>query len=322
MHNCLISIIIPCYNSATFISNTLDMLISQDLSECEVLVINDGSKDETAEIVRKYSILNKTIHLIDKKNEGVSIARNVGITAASGKFIYFLDSDDTLEDGTLDFYRSVLKNNPNNSFFGFGYSSYYHGRFLKDYAALGFDGQQLDSLQLKKLYFAKKLCFHICSCIYEKDFLIKNKIAYTAGLKIGEDVEFLLLVLKCAESCLYHSRHCYIYQIRNDSTMQGYKTFSETNFNSYEIRKKRCFENVYQDESIVNYTNFWLISQFISHLLTYLKSNFKDRTITEKFITDLSLLKLPVARDVDKKLLKIIQIANFIPLRLVLKIFK
>ena len=65
------SIIIPCYNSDKFIASTLDMLLSQGLDNCEVIVVNDGSKDKTSEIVHQYSLQSSCIKIIDKENEGV-----------------------------------------------------------------------------------------------------------------------------------------------------------------------------------------------------------------------------------------------------------
>ena len=92
----VLSIIIPCYNSEKFISSTLDMLIEQGLEGCEVIIINDGSKDNTSMIIHSYENRIQNCIIIDKENEGVSIARNIGIQKAQGKFIYFLDSDDSL----------------------------------------------------------------------------------------------------------------------------------------------------------------------------------------------------------------------------------
>ena len=151
----LLSIIIPCYNSAKFISSTLDMLIAQGLDDCEIIVVNDGSTDATSEIVHSYSQKNKRIKIIDKINEGVSVARNTGMEHSTGKYIIFLDSDDTLEVGTLDFYRRILKLNPNREFFAFGYYTKYKNKVKKNYAIKKYDGKILDSNLLKQSFFLK-----------------------------------------------------------------------------------------------------------------------------------------------------------------------
>ena len=315
----LLSIIIPCYNSARFIANTLDMLLSQGLQNCEVIVVNDGSTDDTADIVREYTQKNAAIQLIDKQNEGVSVARNIGIGVAKSAYIYFLDSDDTLTDGTLDFYREILEANHQKKFFGFGYYSRRNGNLLKNYSAKSFDGKLLDSLLLKQSFFSKKLCFHICSCIYERTFLLENKIKFTQGLRIGEDIEFLLKVLQFAPNCVYNARQCFVYQIRDDSTMQGYKTFSVAHFHSYEVRRNMCFLTEFQDNSIQKYTNFWILNQLVSHLVAYLKSDFCDKEVTNNFIKDLHFFKLPISYKSAFKNLIAILFAKTIPWKLVIE---
>lgn len=316
----LLSIIIPCYNSAKFISSTLDMLIAQGLDDCEIIVVNDGSTDATSEIVHSYSQKNERIKIIDKINEGVSVARNTGMEHSTGKYIIFLDSDDTLEVGTLDFYRRILKLNPNREFFAFGYYTKYKNKVKKNYAIKKYDGKILDSNLLKQSFFLKKLCFHICSCIYESSFLIKNSIQFTPGVRIGEDVEFLLKVLAVADTCVYHARHCFVYQIRDDSVMQGYKTFSETHFNSYVIRRNICLSEKYQIESLKLYSNFWLQNQYVSHLILYLISDFKSYDINDKFIQDSIYLSLPVVHGVWKNTMAI-AIVKLFPVRLILRIW-
>ena len=120
----LLSIIIPCYNSARFITATLDMLVEQGLQDCEIIVVNDGSTDSTAELVERYTHTYPNITLINKCNEGVSVARNTGINVANGEYIYFLDSDDTLSPGTLTFFKETIVANLDTEMFAFGYKSY------------------------------------------------------------------------------------------------------------------------------------------------------------------------------------------------------
>lgn len=96
-HNPLLSVVIPMYNCAPVITRCLDSI---DYPDCEILVINDGSKDNGAEIVEKYAALHPHVHLVNKPNGGVSSARNLGIEQAKGKYIVFVDADDYLaQDG-------------------------------------------------------------------------------------------------------------------------------------------------------------------------------------------------------------------------------
>lgn len=108
-----LSIVIPAYNAAKYISRCLDSLLDQDLddSSYEIIVVNDGSKDNTLELVQSYADTNGTIKLIDKKNGGVGSARNLGVNSAIGKYIYFIDADDYFMKGVLNLLITTIESN-------------------------------------------------------------------------------------------------------------------------------------------------------------------------------------------------------------------
>lgn len=94
----LVSVIIPCYNGAKYISKTMDSVMSQTYPDWEMIIIDDGSTDESAEIVQAYRERESRIHLIRQENAGSAAARNSGIRVARGQYIALLDADD-LWDG-------------------------------------------------------------------------------------------------------------------------------------------------------------------------------------------------------------------------------
>ena len=161
----LLSIIIPAYNVERFIARTLRTFISQSLEDCEIIVVNDGSKDKTLEIARQIAKNEPRIKIINQENKGVSVARNVGLENASGKYIYLMDSDDSIADGTLDFWRKLLAENKNCNIYAFGYKTL-TGEKEKKYVYNQFDKKILKNPLLKQSFLSKKLCFNICSCIY------------------------------------------------------------------------------------------------------------------------------------------------------------
>ncbi len=89
-----ISVIVPVYNTAKYLPECLDSILSQTLKDIEVVAINDGSPDNSIDILKEYAAKDERLKIIDKKNEGVGKARNDGIRAAEGEFIAFMDSDD------------------------------------------------------------------------------------------------------------------------------------------------------------------------------------------------------------------------------------
>lgn len=108
----LVSVIIPAYNAGKFISETIDSVLNQSYANWELIVINDGSKDNTLEIITGYATKDKRISVITKENSGVSETRNKGIDASGGEFIAFLDADDVWLKDNLQKKVECLINNP------------------------------------------------------------------------------------------------------------------------------------------------------------------------------------------------------------------
>lgn len=314
----LLSIIIPCYNSDRFIAKTLDMLINQGLQSCEVIVVNDGSTDKTAEIVSEYTRNYSNIYLINKCNEGVSVARNTGINVANGEYIHFLDSDDTLSPGSLIFFKDTIGSNPDTDMFAFGYESYRDGKILKKYIYKKFDKKNFSAEEIQKAFLSKSICIHICSSIYKKSFLIGNKLQFTPGIHIGEDIEFILKALSVVSGVHYEARSCFIYQIRNDSAMQGYKKYSQAQFNSFLLNCKVIDEIRYPQ--IKDECDFFLLNSYLSNLVYYLLSDFTDKEVSEKFISFSYILKNKTGK--NKKILLLVLVIRLFKLKNIFLLFK
>jgi glycosyltransferase involved in cell wall biosynthesis len=97
-----VSVIIPVFNTEDYLSDCLDSVLDQSLSDIEILCVNDGSTDNSALILAKYANLDERITIINKPNGGLSSARNTGLDRAQGKYIVFLDSDDMIKPQTLE----------------------------------------------------------------------------------------------------------------------------------------------------------------------------------------------------------------------------
>ena len=103
MTACKVSIIVPVYNTSKYLSRCIDSLLSQTLKEIEIIVVNDGSTDDSLQILRKYQALNPNkIYVYNTENEGVSHARNYGVTKSSGQYLWFVDSDDCVEPNACE----------------------------------------------------------------------------------------------------------------------------------------------------------------------------------------------------------------------------
>ena len=93
----LVSVIVPIYNAEKYMENCIDSICNQTLKNIEIILINDGSSDNSGEMVNEYATKDIRIKVIHQENSGPSIARNKGISIAKGKYIGFVDSDDYIE---------------------------------------------------------------------------------------------------------------------------------------------------------------------------------------------------------------------------------
>ena len=90
----MVSIIVPVYNASEFITKCIESVINQAYKDFELIIINDGSTDNSLEICQSFAIQDKRIKIVNKENSGVSTSRNIGIKESSGEWIMFLDADD------------------------------------------------------------------------------------------------------------------------------------------------------------------------------------------------------------------------------------
>ena len=107
-----VSIIVPIYNAEKYMKKCIDSILSQTLKNIEIILVNDGSSDNSANIADEYSRLDKRVRVIHQNNSGPSVARNTGISVARGEYIGFVDSDDYIEQTMYEeLFKSADKNN-------------------------------------------------------------------------------------------------------------------------------------------------------------------------------------------------------------------
>lgn len=318
----LLSIIIPVYNGDKYIIKLLEILMCQIVEDVEIIVIDDGSTDSTKALVSKYIEGKKVVRLICQENCGESGARNTGIKESKGKYLYFLDCDDLLESGSILHFTTTIKNNDNLDLYCFSYSSVGTDKKRIDYRACVFDKKVFyNRNDFLEAYLSKKLPCHVCSVIINKELLQRNKIEFQYGLRIGADIQFLLDVFIRLSTAYYSDRMCYIYRIRNDSVMQGYKSYSKAQYHSFELRRNTLLSEDYQSTELKKYSNFWIENQLISNIYYYVKSDFFDREVTNNLINDCKLLKLPISKGKLKHKLAVC-LCKLLPMKLILKLKK
>ena len=209
----LVSVIMPAYNIETRIACSLESVIAQDYPNLEIIVVNDASTDATEEASRRIlKGCGRSFTVIThKENRGVSAARNTGIDAMKGEFVWFIDADDMAEHNLIStLYTLVEENNCDMSFCG-----------LTDRFADGrpdaFEPVKIEGAQIRKgeellwLRVFKKIAPHLCSMLFRKQFLLETGLRFQEGCTAGEDVEFQLKAFCRAGQVAFTSDCLYIY---------------------------------------------------------------------------------------------------------------
>ncbi len=147
----MITVVVPLYNKGEYVAKTIDSILSQDLSNWECVIVDDGSTDNSADIVKSYS--DKRIRYVYKKNGGVSSARNYGVSVANGSWILFLDADDTLSEKCLsDFENAIKRYEDSNLISANFYITNNYKKQIVGSSEIGYIKNPLKSLFLDKLY--------------------------------------------------------------------------------------------------------------------------------------------------------------------------
>ena len=196
------SIVIPVYNAQAHLRECLDSCVKQLGDRAEIVCVNDGSKDNSGNILDEYASLYPTIKVIHKENEGVSIARNVGITNASGKYIVFLDSDDLLVEHCLSMLDKVLENNEYDIVVGrvrnsFSKDSKESIQNLKEMR----NGMAIDDARNCFISSNDNLgIWAVWRHVFRRGFVLENGLLFNAAYSFAEDMDFIMHALSCMES--------------------------------------------------------------------------------------------------------------------------
>lgn len=220
-NNPILSVIVPVYNVEDYIIQCIDSILNQTLKNMEIIIVNDGSTDNIMNYIRDYK--DERIRIINKKNGGLSSARNLGMNAAKGKYIAFVDSDDFLsEKNAYQEMVNILEKNKAELITGkalYFYDLNTIKKFERDEEIFNKDiitseEYLIQSIKNNRIYVT------VWNNIFNKEFLIKNNLMFIEGI-INEDELFMNKVLmKVNNICLYN-QNFYMYRQRNGSIMKS-----------------------------------------------------------------------------------------------------
>lgn len=219
---CKISIIIPVYNTEKFIERCLKSIVNQSLKEIEIIVVNDGSTDNSLELIRKFEKIDKRLKVIDKKNGGLSSARNAGIEEAKGEYLLHIDSDDWIEQDYLKDIYSFAKEKRLDIVVTDFYLDYDDGNlnYMRD---IKLKDKEILS---EKEYLKKLLIGEGYPCVWNKLFKSylykKTNIRHPLGISLGEDLGTTpLLVNKSKKIGKINKAYLHYIQNPNSITKSG-----------------------------------------------------------------------------------------------------
>ena len=212
-----ISIIIPAHNSGNTITKNLNSILSSKLDCVEVIVVNNGSSDNTLEIVKRYQKTDQRVVCIDSPKASVSNARNLGIKKAHGKWIVFVDADDQLYPGAIETFVHNVSNH--NDLILFNYTV--NNEPIKPY------GNDMDYSHLfKRMLRNPTKCMTVWNKMFRLNLILKNKVFFNSDLKYSEDSEFLIRYMLISQTVKASSEITYEYNVSSGSTVRKYNSNS------------------------------------------------------------------------------------------------
>lgn len=196
----LISVVIPAYNCINSLETTLGSVLKSGLTDCEILLIDDGSKDGTAELCDKLAHRHAWVRCIHQENGGVSAARNRGIGEARGRYILFFDADDTVDPGELASCQDILtEQEPDMLIFGMSFDYYFRGkRYRRDTMVPPLAGLRSRAEwigRMGELYESNALS-PVWNKFIRRDLLTDCQILFPGGMIEMEDFLFSVRCLK------------------------------------------------------------------------------------------------------------------------------
>lgn len=269
MKNKDISIIVPIYNAEKYLKKCIDSLLEQTKKELEIILINDGSTDNSEEIIKEYK--DKRIKYFKNKNQGIGKTRNFGIEKAEGKYIMFLDSDDYLDKTACEKMYNKVENEDLDVAICDFYKEYDNGN-IEEVITPNFNTSSLkDNPDIITEYLSP------WAKIYSTEMIKKNNIKFVENLKY-EDAPFVIEALCCANK-IGKVDECLNYYLIH--------TNSETT-----VRDRRCFDILKIVDRIRKYTNNKeYLKEKIDKLTVRIITNYtiqqrmqKDKKIAMEFI--------------------------------------
>lgn len=268
-----VSVIIPVYNAEKYISSCIESLLGQTLPECEFIFINDGSIDHSKQIIERYMEFDERIKLVNQKNQGVSAARNQGLSIASGEYIGFVDADDYIEEDMYEkLYDSAKKSNCDIVMTNFE-SEMDGQKFITKYpfpvdCVLGRSYIEQNLLP----YFLKADNLNaVWNKLYKCKIIIDFRIGFPEKLVLGEDAMFIMHFFSHAKTMKYIDYTGYHYrEVEGSATRDiACKDYFHSALEVYKAQLPQSYLDKLEKEKIRVLKSTKLINSVMSYIHVY-----------------------------------------------------
>ena len=273
MDNIKVSVIVPIYNVEKYLEKCINSLLSQTLEDIQIILVNDGSKDNSGNIAKEYEKNNKNrIIYVEKENGGLSDARNYGLKYATSDFIAFLDSDDYIEKNAYEeMYNKAIEEN----------ADYVECDFIWEFPnKIRVDKQYPYKNKKEMLSFVRVVAWNK---LIKRQLITDNNLEFPKGLRY-EDIEFTYKLIPFVNKFAYVDkpfihyvqREGSIANVQNERTAEIFTVLD----NVIEFYKENNIYDEYRDELEYNYARYLLCSSLKR------MCKIKDKIVREKLLTE------------------------------------
>lgn len=269
-----LSIIIPIYNLEKYINKLLDTITTQDLDDIQIICVDDGSSDNSVEVINTYANKYNSIKVIKQKNSGVSTARNRGIDYATGEYLFFIDGDDWIRTDTFEKLKKFLdKETPDILFFN-------HYLVINE-KEIEIKIKIKEDFSNYVNYFDANVPFW--AAIYKTSFIKEKKIKFPVNINYTEDHIFKINALLSAKKISFLNKTLYFYLKRKEgSATSNIKKGISGIINAYRYLKgTNCYINSSKENQLL-ITDVW--SQFLFGIWSSNKVQKEDTRKLDDFI--------------------------------------
>lgn len=313
------SIIIPIYNIDIYLAECIQSVLSQDFGSFEVILVNDGSTDESLSICKEYQLKDNRIKVIDKINEGLAETRNKGLELSQGKYIIFLDGDDHLEKkgkGLSEIHSVLYEENIdillfNLTPFSIEDDSTYNVHEIKKIKKIK-NTDNLDDIFKNRVYLASA-----CNKIVRKELISQKYLRFPKGL-LSEDIKWCGDLLRYTDSMVFYSINFYYYR----QNREGSITFKTSKKNLIDIAKQVndhyklfCDKDYFNKKYVDEYYSFYYLScikQMCEH----------EEFSSKEIVSLLNSSKSYLGMSHEKRIVLFRIIVNFLGFKNVIKLSK